>query len=153
MTHACKELHVSKLELFTPNFFIDFPPLTFGTYFALGTNTTMILKSDVLARKQHIINLLTSTGSPTDEAHLKKRVANHERIMQAFDLTFYDGKWCTKGTMVDDPELDDRRKRFAAEQARRELLALGVKRGQYRGEGDEDAEYWRGMSNRMCRKH
>lgn len=90
MTAAISNHYISKLDLFTPNdLHPNLPPLKFGTYHVMGGITVMISLPDVLARKKLIQGML---GENITRNH-NRRIAAHDRIMEAMGITIQHGEW------------------------------------------------------------
>jgi hypothetical protein len=78
MTDAISLHGLSKLDLFTPNrLHPTLPPLTLGIYKCMGSDTIMLSTPSVLARKDHIHDLLRDKAK--DAGFLRRRIAALER--------------------------------------------------------------------------
>jgi hypothetical protein len=139
MTQASKDYYLSKLDLFTPNaLHPSLPPLTTGLYTIMGNPCTMILESDVLARKAHIASLLGAAA----ETHMQRRPAAHDRIIAHMGLYFLCGKG-RQGLWVKAPPLSaaamekaaksmktvEGRREYVRKALEKEWQALGVGTG------------------------
>lgn len=150
MTDARNATHLSKLDLFTPSpLHPHLPPLATGLH--MGGLATMILTSDVLARRAHIGALLGDEAG--DEAAMRKRQARHERIMKHLNVDYFEGAgWVDRGDTRREAAVgvgvlkkvpksmrtrEDMR-RYAEEGLRREWQALGVEEGE-----DRMADVWK----------
>lgn len=92
----------------------------------------MISELDVLARKQLIHGLLGE--SVLETAALRRRVAAHDRIIEALDITFRNGRWVKAYKFQLDSEgkvkkslrtVEDRQK-YAKEGLEKEWSMLGM---------------------------
>jgi hypothetical protein len=120
MSEAIQTHHLSKLDLFTPNqLYPSLPPLLFGCCIVVGTETTMISTPDVLAREKLIHDMLGSTYASIPGA-LRRRVASHNRLAGALDITLRNGKWIKAGKF---DQLDENSKvmKFLRTPERREV--------------------------------
>jgi ubiquitin len=134
MTNATQLHHLSKLDLFTPNdLHPNLPALTFGIHVVGGCDTMMLSTPDVLERKQLIHGMLE--GRVWDDKALKRRCANHERILEAMDMTFRSGRWVRKGRikLMEEKEhapqrlkTREARDKYVEEQLENERKLLGV---------------------------
>jgi hypothetical protein len=124
MTQASKTHSLSKLDLFTPNaLHPNLPPLTIGIYMVLGNAATMILESDVLARKAHIQALV----GPKADMHL--RPGTHERIINHLGMYFcpYRGAW-KKAPVMTPAALEKATKSMKSEEGRREYVKAALEK-------------------------
>jgi hypothetical protein len=87
MTEATKH-GLSKFDLFTPNrLHPTLPPLLVGLYTCMGSYSTMLSTSSVLARKKHIHGLLPAHLA-NDDVSLRRRVAAHERLITHMEVGY-----------------------------------------------------------------
>lgn len=95
MTGAANKYCLSKLDLFTPNILHpDLPSLLHGHATVLGGDSTMILESDVIARRDYILQLLRNHSS--DAEHLRRnRVVRHGRVIKTLGAIWNPrrGRW------------------------------------------------------------
>ncbi|KAH7095995.1 hypothetical protein FB567DRAFT_513944 [Paraphoma chrysanthemicola] len=128
MTQATKDHSLSKLDLFTPNTLHPaLPPLTTGLTTVMGSACTMILESDVLARRTHIQALL---GAGVES---KGRVAAHDRIVAHMGLYYSCGNASQGGGWRRAPRLSEQAlekasKSMRSEEGRREYVRKGLER-------------------------
>jgi hypothetical protein len=135
MTQASKTHLLSKLDLFTPNVLHPLlSPLTTGLYTVMGSPATMILESDVLARKAHIQALL---GPGVDGHNMHKRPAAHDRIAAHLGLYYCPsrGGWRRAPSMspaaLEKAAKSMQTKHGRAEYARKALVRDWEAMGQY----------------------
>jgi hypothetical protein len=131
MTDAVTKHYISKLDLFTPNaLHPNLPPLKFGTYVVMGGTSVMISLPDVLARKKLIHGML---GEALTRNH-NRRLAAHDRIMEAMDITFQYGKWVKAHKFRLDAEgkvkralrTKESREQYVKESLEKEWEAMGM---------------------------
>jgi hypothetical protein len=147
MTSAIQTYHLSKLDLFTPNtLHPNLPPITFGIYVVGGNDTMMLSMLDVLERKRLIHGMLEERVQ--GEAALKARCANHERILEAMDMTFRSNRWSKKGRIKEIEakenapqrlKTQEARDKYIGEQLEKERRLLGVGGGST----ETDGHSWR----------
>jgi hypothetical protein len=145
MTQAAHDHSLSKLDLFTPNeLHPTLPPLTIGVYTVMGSPCTMILESDVLARKAYITSMLGVAA----EKFMQRRPATHDRIIAHMGLYYCCGNGTRPGRWRKAPPLNEVAVEKAAKSMRteegrrwyvrkgleREWEALGVRTGCEDGE-------------------
>jgi hypothetical protein len=121
MTQASKSHSLSKLDLFTPNaLHPKLPPLTTGLYTVMGGAATMILESDVRARKAHIRALLGPKGRTE---FMRSRPAAHDRIIAHLGLFYCPtrNKW-RKTPGLTPAAMDRAAKSMKTEEGRREYV-------------------------------
>lgn len=129
MTQALKAHHLSKLDLFTPNaLHPNLEPLTSGLLPVMGSTATMILETDVLARKAHIRRLLGPSANGSDE-DMYRRPAAHDRIVTHLGLYFCParGGW-RKAPPASPAAMDKAVKSMKSEEGRREYVRINLER-------------------------
>lgn len=128
MTQAAKEHYLSKLDLFTPNaLHPTLPSLTTGLYTVMGSACTMILESDVRARKAHILSLL---GADVD---MHRRPATHDRIISHMQLYYccgnarHEAGW-RKAPSLTNAAMEKAAKSMKTEEGRMEYVRKGLEK-------------------------
>jgi hypothetical protein len=128
MTEAIQITHLSKLDLFTPSpLHPHLPPLATGSYVVNGGTATMLSRSDVHARRNHIYAFLGDKVK--NEKYMRVRPTTHQRIIKHMGIEYHSGifRWINTGE-VGRKEGRNLPKSMQSREARREFAAKGLER-------------------------